>query len=265
MRSSPISTSPPPSRQNERAAMTPRVIRLFGAATAALWLALPADAAGPFTPPPGCEGFMTVQLMNCTVGNYYRCANDPPGDSWSTYFDGEGPYFTSRIDSETRWMQSYDHIADEWDSLDAVAADHASFTTLLATGRDAFDFSTTSDRGETRRYVGHDRLTGERLRIDGVTLERTEFDVSAYDTQGNRLWRRTGGQFIHRDWRLFLADTETFENAAGEIFETTDTPVNFALPGEPGFLATEPQYGCDMMMTTAPGAPIHTAAFQGRP
>lgn len=245
--------------------MTLPLIRLIGVATAALWLCQPTHAAGAFTPPSGCEGFMTVQLNNCTVGNYFRCAGDPPGDSWSTYFDGEGPYFTSRIDSETRWLQSYDHIADEWDSLDEAAADHASFTTLLATGRDAFDFSTTSDRGETRRFVGHDRLTGERLRIDGVPLERTEFDVSAYDDQGNWLWRRTGRQFIHREWRLFLADTETFENAAGEIFETVDTPIDFALPGEAGFMTTEPDYGCDMMMTSAPPAPIHSIAFQGRP
>ena len=52
------------------------------------------------------------------------------------------------------------------------------------------------------------------MRIDGIALERTEFDVTAYDEAGTPLWRRSGRQFIHRDWRLFLADTETFETAA---------------------------------------------------
>ncbi len=217
----------------------------------------PPALAGAFTPPAGCEGFMTVQLKNCTVGNYYRCSADPAGDSRSTYFDGEGPYFTSRIDAETRWMESYDHIADEWDYLEPEAADHASFTQLLATGRDDFDFSTTSEHGETRRYVGYDRLTGESVRIDGIALERTEFDVTAYDEAGTPLWRRSGRQFIHRDWRLFLADTETFETAAGEVFEAEDTPVDFALPGERGFMTTDPMYGCTMMMT---GLPIRRVA-----
>ena len=225
--------------------------RLWAAALV-LVLAGPAQAAGPFTPPAGCEGFMTVQLKNCTVGNYFRCDADAPGDSWSTYFDGEGPYFTSKIDSETRWLQSYDHFADEWDYLDDNAAEHASFTALVETGRDDFDFTTTSEAGETRRYVGWDRLTGTSVRIDGVPLERTEFDVNAYDAEGNWLWRRTGRQLISREWRLFLADTETFENASGEVFESSDSPIEFALPGEKGFMATRPEYGCDMMMTALP-------------
>lgn len=228
-------------------------------------LAGPAAAAGTFTPPEGCQGFMTVQLKSCAVGNYYRCSADAPGDSRSTYFDSEGPYFTSRIDAETRWMESYDHFADEWDYLDADAVDHASFSALLATGRDDFDFTTTSEDGETRRYVGWDRLTGERVRIDSVPLERTDFDVTAYDASGAPIWRRTGTQYIHRDWRLFLADRERFENAQGDVAETDDGPIEFALPGEPGFMATRPRYGCDMMMTRANLPLPLTTAFQGRP
>ena len=226
-------------------------------------LGLPAGAAGVFTPPEGCQGFMTVQLKSCTVGNYYRCAADPAGDSRSTYFDGEGPYFTSRIDRETRWVESFDHVSGERDVLDERSADHASFSTLLATGRDDFDFGTVTDAGQSRRYVGWDRLTGEVVRIDSVPLERTEFDVISYDAAGQPVWRRTGEQYIHRDWRLFLAGRETFENAAGEIVPTDDTPMDFALPGEPGFMTTEPRYGCDMLMTAAP-RPL-TFAFQGRP
>lgn len=236
--------------------------RILLAATFAA-LAAPALAAGTFTLPSGCEGFMTVQLKSCTVGNYYRCSGDAAGDSRSTYFDGEGPYFSSRIDAETRWIESFDHFSGEWDYLDEVATDHASFSTLLATGRDDFDFTTTTDRGETRRYVGWDRLTGETLAIDGVPLERTRFDVMSYAADGRPVWRRSGQQFIHRGWRLFLADRESFETETGDIIPRDDTPVDFALPGDAGFMTTEPRYGCDLMMTEAPRP--QTIAFQGRP
>jgi len=248
--------------------MIAAVIRTALAGVLTLGLAPVVQAAGPFTPPAGCEGYMTVQLKSCSVGNYFRCASDAPGDQWSTYFDDHGPLFTSRIDAETRWMQSYDHVIDEWDALNEKAADHASFTTLLETGRDDFDFTTTSEHGETRRYMGWDRLTGEILRIDGIALERTEFDVTAYDADGAPLWHRTGRQFIHREWRIFLADTETFESVEGEVIEVADTPIDFAFPGEPGFMTTRPDYGCDMMMTKAGPAQartIQTIAFQGRP
>ena len=118
-----------------------------------------AQAASLYTPPSACEGFLTVQLKSCQVANYYRCAGDAPGDTSVTYSDVGGPFYSSRIDRETRWMESFDHDDGTSDYLDAKATDHASLTTLLDSGRDDFDFTTTSNLGETRRYVGFDRLT----------------------------------------------------------------------------------------------------------
>lgn len=217
---------------------------------AAAMLAAPALAGGKFAAPAGCAVFATVQMRNCQVSQHYRCEHDSPGDQWAVYLDGEGPFYMSRIDAETRWIESYDLTTGDRDEL-MSEADPASFATLITSGRDDYDFTTESSTGEVRRYTGYDQLTGEKVTIDGVVLERTKFDLTARTPEGEMIWHRVGRQFIHRDWRLFWADTEEFENAFGDRETVIDTPVAFALPGDKGFLATEPIYDCDMMMTEA--------------
>lgn len=224
-------------------------LHLLGLGAAAL-LATPALGGGKFAAPAGCTVYATVQLRNCQVSQHYRCEHDAPGDQWAVYMDGEGPYYMSRIDAETRWMESFDLTTGERDAL-MSEADPASFTTLITTGRDDYDFTTESNTGEVRRYTGFDQLTGEKVVIGGVTLERTTFDLTARSAEGDLIWHRVGRQFIHRDWRLFWADTEDFENGFGDRETVIDTPVDFALPGDKGFLSAEPIYDCDMMMTEA--------------
>lgn len=217
---------------------------------AAMLGASPALAADLFPVPQGCMAFATVQQRNCQVSQHYRCTGDASGDQWSAYMDGAGVYYLSRIDSETRWVESIDAITGETETI-ARETDPASFTTLLQSGRDDFDFETTSSNGETRRYRGFDQMTGEQVTIGGMTLERTRFQLSAFAADGSFLWRRQGKQLIHRDWRLFFSDTESFDNAAGETVSTVDTPVEFALPGSKGFLSMEPKYDCDTVTAQA--------------
>ncbi len=221
--------------------------------------ASPALGAGQFQPPEGCEVFVTVQHSDCQVSQHYRCSADKPGDQWSAYLSPDGPFYMSRIDAETRWMESYDLITPDSDQL-ATEANPASFTTLLDTGRDDFDFTTQSASGEVRRYVGHDSLSGRDVTIDGVALEQTEFALETFAADGSFLHRRTGQQFISRDWRLFFSDSEHFENAYGDQEDSVSRPMTFAFPGEAGFLSSTPQFGCDMMMTGGqPLAPLPAA------
>lgn len=227
----------------------------------ALLCALPALAGGKFAAPAGCEVFATVQMRSCQVSQHYRCEGDAAGDQWAAYMDGEGPFYLSRIDSETRWLESFDLTIGERDRLTAET-DPASFSTLLASGRDDYDFMTESSSGEVRRYTGYDELTGERVTIDGIVLERTRFDLTAWDTEGQMVWHRKGQQLVHRDWRLFWADTEDFENAFGDRQSVVDTPMQFALPGDKGFLATDPIYDCDELLTQA-AQPFPTLASGG--
>ena len=211
--------------------------------------------ADSFAPPPGCDLVVTVQMRQCTVANHYTCAA-APGDRWVAYADGGGLFFTSRIDAETRWLESVSHDSGEVDWLDeGGSADHASFSALLETGRDDYDFVTESGSGQRIRYRGFDRLTGESVTVDGVPLQRCEFDLSAHDADGNLLSRRSGMQLVSPQMRVFFGDTETFENAAGDRATTVQAPMFFAFPGDAGFGALDPILDCDVLMSGTP-APV---------
>lgn len=216
-------------------------VALFGATQSAVALN--------FTPPRGCTISLTVQMHQCQVANIYTCTGDAPGDQWISYADDIGVYYSSRIDYETRWMESIDHDSGEVTRLLPKASDHASFTTLLATGRDDYDFMTESSEGYVERFIGTDLLTGVTVLIDGIALERATFDLSSFDSEGNLLNRRTGNQFISRDLRMFFGDTELFENAAGERIESLQAPILFALPGEEGFGSATPLFDCNSVLT----------------
>jgi hypothetical protein len=155
------------------------------------------------------------------------------------------------IDAETQWIESWHPLAGTTDRLAPGAPDPASFTTLTSTGLDTFVFSIITDDTYETVFRGQDRLTGETVTIDGVTLDVTEFAVKAYDTGGSLLWEVTGSEFISRDWRMFLSGTRTTVTP-DETFSDDGTPVEFIFPGEDGFLSSAPRHGCGAMMSKAP-------------
>jgi hypothetical protein len=214
---------------------------------------LPAQAAN-FTPPAGCKLEVTVQNRGCSVSQHYRCSADTAGDQWVTYFTPEGPTFQSRIDRETRWMESTDLRTGLTDVLEDQAQDHASFSTLLDSGQDDFDFWTRSNSGERLHHVGHDELTGETVQVDGVTLEVTRFELTTYSESGQVLIQRRGQQFISRTQGRFYGGVETSEDWTGAVQQTNDSPVTFSFPGHPGFGSTTPEYDCDLQMVGGQGA-----------
>ncbi|WP_374299830.1 hypothetical protein [Paracoccus sp. (in: a-proteobacteria)] len=225
--------------------MMGRITALSGLA---LMLAAPGLAAT-FTPPQGCQLQSTVQNRGCSVVQYYSCKADPAGDQRSAIFGKDGLRHLSRIDAETRWLESSDPNTGLADFLVERSKDHASFKTLLETGRDDFDFWTESNTGERLRHVGQDVLTGEKVEIDGETLEVTRFQLKTYDATGAVLIERSGQQFISRKTARFYGGVETQSDWTGQRQETNDSPVTFAFPGEEGFGDTEPQFDCDQLLT----------------
>jgi hypothetical protein len=223
-------------------------------AIAAMFLlgAGPATAQSPtpgtFSPPAGCKGWLTVQSRGCRVSNHYRCSADAPGDQWRADFDQEGIFFVSRIDRETQWVESFDMFPTTRQTLIPDPADPASFSTLLSTGLDTFDFGLMQDDGPQSRVRGFDKLTGRSVVIDGVDLEETEFEYSETAPDGTVLRSAKGNEFIHRDWRLFLAGTSEWEGPDGPV-AVDGTPKQFIFPGEPGFFTTEPIFDCDVTMS----------------
>lgn len=229
----------------------------------ALLCAAPAAAQQSFALPQGCEGYVTIQKRGCQVSHLFRCEGDPAGWQRRVDLDDQGLTYAGAIDAETQWVESFSPGAGSRDSLRPGAADPASFTTLIETGIDTFDFEVeTAPDGTVTRYRGQDRLTGETVTIDGVTLERTEFAVTALDLQGNELWHTVGAEYINRDWRTFIAGTRTVTTAEDQ-WDSDNSPVAFIFPGEAGFLSSTARFDCGVMMSAAPGmGPAIPAAFR---
>ncbi len=207
--------------------------------------------AGSFTPPEGCTTFLTVQSRGCYVANYYRCEGDASGDQWRADYDQQGPFYLSRIDSETQWVESFESNPTVHQTLDPNPTDPASFSTLLETGTDTFDFALSKDNGEHSIVKGYDKLTGKSMMIDGITLEQTEFEYTETDDAGNVLRKSHGNEYIKRDWRNFFSGTSQWMQPDGTYLPLDGTPVQFILPGEKGFAATQPLFQCDAVMSSA--------------
>lgn len=223
---------------------------------AALGLMLAAPAmAGNFTPPEGCTTYLTVQSKGCRVSNHYTCEADPAGDQWRADFDQEGIFFLSRIDREAQWVESFEMNPPARQTLDPNPADPASFSDLLATGNDSYIFGLSKDTGERSRVRGNDRLTGRQVVIDGVTLQETEFNFTETDTAGNILRRSRGNEYIHPDWRVFFSGPSEWDGGEGTYLPLDGSPVQFILPGEPGFASTQPLFDCDAVMSSLPFPP----------
>jgi hypothetical protein len=205
--------------------------------------------AGTWTAPEGCEAFMTVQSKACRVSHYYKCSADAPGDQWRVDMDQEGPFFYSRIDHEAQWVESYDPVQQV---LDPSPADPASFSELLASGIDTWDFTLSKADGSGSRAAGYDRLTGQTVVIDGITLSQTEVEFSEYDRAGNLTRQSRGNEYLHPDWRLFFAGPGETDLGDGLWRPIDGSPVDFIFPGEEGFLASQPIYDCDALTASLP-------------
>lgn len=205
-------------------------------------------AAQTYVPPEGCRLEMTVQLASCRVAQHYRCAGDREGDQWVAYFtESGGPVHVSRIDAETRWMETSDPPTGLTEVLDAEP-DAASLSTLLAEGRDDYDFWTRTSDGFRLHYQGFDRLTGASIRVDGVELLVTEFSVTTTAEDGTLIYTRKGGQYVSPVHGRFYGGREEWVDWTGATGTTDDTPRAFARPGQPGFGALAPLFGCRLQV-----------------
>lgn len=213
--------------------------------------ASPVAAQQVFSLPQGCEAYVTIQKRGCSVTHLFTCAADPEGWQRRVDFDEQGMIYAGTIDAETQWIESFHPLAGETETLLEGARDPASLSTLIAEGVDTFEFQTmTQPAGYVTVFRGQDRLTGETTTIDGVTLERTEFAVTAHDASGQEVWRTSGAEFINRDWRTFLSGVRTNVTSEGE-WEEDSTPMEFIFPGEAGFLSSAPRHDCGVVMSSA--------------
>ncbi len=239
------------------------MLRLLSVATLILTTATP-TFAGTFTPPEGCEVFMTVQSRGCRVSNHFKCTADTPGDQWRADFDQEGLFFQSRINAESEWVESLEFNPFARQTLDPGAPDAASFSNLLNSGLDTFEFGLSKDTSERTRVNGFDRLTGKSVTIDGITLQETEFEYTETDLDGNVLRQSNGNEYINPDWRLFFSGPSEWNGGDGQFLPLDGSPMQFIFPDEPGFAATHPIFECDEVVAGLPQSRAHESLIHVR-
>ena len=242
----------------------------IAAAIAALALSLsaaPPAHAQQFTPPKGCEAFVTVQNRACTVSLLWRCNVSPEGDIWEATFSPDGLDSVVSYDHDYQWLDaaySWDRSREEFDP---PATDPISLGDLLETGSDTYDFlmrRSTPDRRYQIRVTGADMLTGATVTIDGFLLDEVETRLEIVDDEGVTEYASQGTQFFSRDLGLFFLGPEKVLRPGGETSQYNDSPVDIILPGEPGFGATEPLYDCVLqeahLRFAVPGRPSAEAS-----
>lgn len=205
-------------------------------------------AAQQFSLPAGCDAYLTIQSQSCSVSHYFRCDADVEGAQRRATMDEDGLSYVGQINNEAEWVESFHLRAGHTERL-MSSVDPMSMTTLLANNLDEWDFTTDSREIGESRYVGMDRLTGESVVIDEVTLLRTEYELVSYDAAGNEAWRSEGAEFVSPEWRMFIGGTSSYITS-DDRFDSDDTPVEFIFPGEAGFLSTNPKYGCGLQMSS---------------
>lgn len=199
-----------------------------------------------FTPPGGCEGFVTIQAKGCVVENFFTCEGDPDGYTRRADFEEDGLAYAGLIDGEAQWLESWFPASGVFETLVPDPADPASFSNLLVTGIDTYDFQVQDRSGERFRFVGFDRTAGDPVVIDGVTLTPTDYDIRVVEPDGSVSWQSRGAEFIHEEWRVFIGGVSQSWATGDEPEETDNTPVEFIFPGEDGFFSSAPKYDCGL-------------------
>jgi hypothetical protein len=234
--------------------------RIAVTVAATFLFAMPAGAET-FTPPEGCEVFLTVQSRQCSVSNLYRCENGQDGAFAEAMFDGEGMSAVVSYGPGYQWEDSLYFWDNSREVLVAPAEDPIDIDSLRDEGVDTFRFTMhRTAPGEDREItvVGADMLTGETTTIDGMPLEIVQTQLQILTEDGIVEYSSRGVQYLSRELGLFFLGPEDVYDDGGEATPYDNSPVDFIHPGEPGFAETLPLYECDQQkagFTPAPAAP----------
>ncbi len=225
--------------------------------------ALPATAqtVETFDLPEGCTAYLTIQTEDCGVDHMFTCEGDAEGTQRRASIGENGLSYLGQIDSETQWVESFHIGSGHAERLSEEIEDRASISELVENGIDTYDFTTESEEIGQSRYVGFDSLTGNQITIDGVTLDETEYQITAYDADGEVKWASKGNEYISQRFNMFLAGNSEITTENG-TFDSEGSPVEFIFEGEPGFLSANPKYGCGVTESSAPSLIDRLEALQ---
>lgn len=205
-----------------------------------------AGAAETFRPPEGCEATLSVQYSDCTTTLDWQCTLAPEGDTWSAFFDADGLQSIVSFDGNGGWLDAVFLWDGSREEAVGQAVDPVNVNHLLEAGADSYDFTIrrTDETGARRmRVTGEDLLTGEAVTIDGTRLLRTRYTYRMQEPDGTLYFASEGEQYVDPvSKQYFLGNSQ--QTSQDETWRIEAAPVEIIHPGEPGFAATQPTYGC---------------------
>lgn len=203
------------------------------------------SAQSAFEPAWSCAApYVTIQRADCTVAQQTTCAADLPGEHRRVVYGPDGLIARHHYGPEYQWIESYwfENGVSRW--LVDGSRDLASLSELLVRGYNTFHFETVTDSGTVVYFIGENRLTGEKVFIDGVPFLETEITIITESPLGHETWRAEGTEYVHQEWRSFHAGN--YIQTSDGVQSTYDrTPVEIFFPGDPGYASVVPLYGCD--------------------
>lgn len=239
--------------------MIPRLTAII-ALCATFATTLPVGAAG-FTPPKGCETFLTVQSRECSVSLLWRCDGGDSGPIWEANFSDAGLQSVVSYAADYQWLDAIYMWDSSREEFVPPAADPIDLDTLIDTGIDTYDFIMRRSEPQGMRdvrMVGADQLTGRSVTIDGYHLEAVATELQILTEDGRVEYQSRGIQYLSHDLRLFFLGRETVTGTDGVAADYDGTPVDIIQPGEPGFGTSVPLYDCNPQDAGfIPTAPTH--------
>lgn len=204
-----------------------------------------ASQAQDIAPPAGCEAVLTVQSRECSVTNIFTCEGD--SSIWEATYSADGFDMLAQYSPDYIWLD----IAYPWDGSRETflepAEDAPSMDELAKSGVDTFRYTihrVAPDEDRLLTVIGADRLTGRTEVIDGVTLAVVEAEIQIIDDTGTVEYASKGTQFLDTERGFFFAGVDRVQEPDGAETVYDNTPVDFILPGEPGFGANVPTRDC---------------------
>lgn len=196
-----------------------------------------------FLPPAGCQAFVSIQMSSCRVSHLVRCVADGAGSYQLMHFDQTGFQSTETFNGEAAAAGNYRLEGPEVVQT-SVPGSEQSLSELL---RDGFDLYARLVDGDPAvgTILGHQVLTGEQVEIDGITFERIRLASAVLAPDGGLRATVSGTQLLQRDWGLYLYAGLDVLAADGTEIAIGSEPVRFDFEGDPGFLTTTPEEGCD--------------------
>ncbi|MCP5038448.1 MAG: hypothetical protein GY945_12720 [Rhodobacteraceae bacterium] len=199
-----------------------------------------------YTPPAGCEAFLTVQSNTCEVNILWHCDIAPAGDKWDAYFDYGGLQSIVSYSGQYAWLDAEYFWDNSYEETIGTPLDPISLGMLVIEDRDSYDFEMrrTDDTGSrVLRVTGLDAFDGGEMTIDDQILKTVSYDYEITEEDGSIFYKSSGVQLFSPELQVFLSYLDTVDdNGAISTYETA--PADFIFPGEPGFADPTPLYGC---------------------